>query len=65
MRIREIWEYLDKAGWLKQGFAVEIPGHDVQIVRYDEDNSSFLVKVDNRMEQLEPEEVIPYIVYHL
>lgn len=65
MRINEIWEFFGVDGWLRQGVSIEIEGHDVQIVRFDEDDSSFVVKMDNRVEQLEPDDVIPYIVNRL
>jgi hypothetical protein len=58
----QIWEFLGVDGWLRQGISLNIPNHDVQIVRFDENNSSFVVKVDNRVDEVDSDKVIDYIV---
>ena len=58
----QIWEILGVDGWLRQGISLNIPNHDVQIVRFDENNNSFVVKVDNRVAEVDSRDVIDYIV---
>lgn len=61
----EIWEFIGEEGWLIQGIALDVPGHDIQIIRYDEDNEQFMVKLDNRIEQMPSDEVFSYILNHV
>lgn len=63
MKILEIWEDLGEDGWLRQGILAEINGETVQFVRYDEDNSSILVKIGDRMNEMSSDE-IPNFVRH-
>jgi hypothetical protein len=44
--------YVNKEGWLVERAVYPVPGHDVQIVRYNGDDSGVVVKVDQDLAQM-------------
>lgn len=61
MKIEDIWEYIGENGMVVQGTQMDIAGHDVQIVRHNYEDGEIFVKIDNRIEKVDWEDVPEFI----
>lgn len=61
MKILEFFEKIASDGWLQQGILLEIRGETVQLLRYDKDNDSILVKVGERVSEMSNNEIPDFV----
>lgn len=61
MKILEVLEYFGVDGWLRQSVSLEIDGEEIQIMRYDEDNNSILVKIGDRLSVMSDYEIPDFV----
>lgn len=61
MKILEFFQKIASDGWLQQGILLEIRGETVQLLRYDKDNDSILVKVGERVSEMSNNEIPDFV----
>lgn len=61
MKILDVLEFFGVDGWLRQSVSLEINGEEVQIIRYDEDDNSILVKVGDRVSEVRDDEISDFV----
>jgi hypothetical protein len=61
MKILEISDEIGEDGWLQQSIMLEVEGETVQLVRYDGDDNSILVKIGDRVKDICSEKISDFV----